>query len=177
MAGGLLVRGLSGKLPHLAWMTLACRSYPCYSPRPEQGHLGCLLSEQTGVKNPWAGSSAAGGEKRRLGIACALIGKPSLLFLDEPTTGLDSFAALTIMNHLSGLAASGHTVIASVHQPRAAVWDMFHKVRDLEDLISGPPRIVFRQLMSWTSRASQRLAWCSLHHGCRRAQGRTATCI
>lgn len=75
------------------------------------------------------GVSTAGGEKRRLGIACALIGKPSLLFLDEPTTGLDSFAALIIMEHLSGLAASGHTILASVHQPRAAIWDMFHKAR------------------------------------------------
>ena len=74
-------------------------------------------------------SSAAGGEKRRLGIACALIGKPSLLFLDEPTTGLDSFAALNIMEHLSGLAASGHTILASVHQPCAAIWDMLHKAR------------------------------------------------
>ena len=43
----------------------------------------------------------AGGEKRRLGIACALIAKPSLLFLDEPTTGLDAFAALNIMDHMA----------------------------------------------------------------------------
>ena len=55
----------------------------------------------------------AGGEKRRLGIACALIAKPSLLFLDEPTTGLDSFAALNIMDHMSCLAALGHTIIAT----------------------------------------------------------------
>ena len=38
----------------------------------------------------------SGGEKRRLSIACALIAKPSVLFLDEPTTGLDSFAALNV---------------------------------------------------------------------------------
>ena len=70
----------------------------------------------------------AGGEKRRLSIACALIARPSLLFLDEPTTGLDSFAALNVMEHLSSLAALGHTVVASIHQPRSAIWDMFHKM-------------------------------------------------
>jgi ATP-binding cassette subfamily G (WHITE) protein 2 len=70
----------------------------------------------------------SGGEKRRLSIACALIASPSIIFMDEPTTGLDSFAALNVMDHMRDLAAMGHTVVASVHQPRAAIWDMFHKV-------------------------------------------------
>lgn len=42
--------------------------------------------------------------------------------------GLDSFAALNVMEHLSQLASLGHVVCASVHQPRTAIWDMFHKV-------------------------------------------------
>ena len=44
-------------------------------------------------------------------------------------TGLDSFAALNVMEHMSSLANLGHTVIASIHQPRSAIWDMFDKVR------------------------------------------------
>ncbi len=76
-----------------------------------------------------AAACCAGGEQRRLTISCSLIAKPSILFLDEPTTGLDAFAALNIMDHMSCLAALGHTIIASVHQPRSAIWDMFHKAR------------------------------------------------
>ena len=75
----------------------------------------------------------SGGEKRRLNIGCALIASPSLLFLDEPTTGLDSFAALNVMEHMRDLAGMGHTVIASIHQPRAAIWEMFHKVTVLSE--------------------------------------------
>lgn len=42
--------------------------------------------------------------------------------------GLDSFAALNVMEHMHDLAALGHTVIASIHQPRSAIWEMFDKV-------------------------------------------------
>ena len=84
----------------------------------------------------------SGGEKRRLTVACSLVARPSLLFLDEPTTGLDSFAALNIMDHMSRLAAGGLTVVATIHQPRAAIWAMFHKVLVLSEgrqLFFGPP--------------------------------------
>lgn len=45
-----------------------------------------------------------------------------------PCPGLDSFAALNVMEHMHELATLGHTVIASIHQPRSAIWDMFDKV-------------------------------------------------
>ena len=44
------------------------------------------------------------------------------------SAGLDSFAALNVMEHMSNLAGLGHTVIASIHQPRSAIWEMFDKV-------------------------------------------------
>ncbi|KAK9791189.1 hypothetical protein WJX73_005888 [Symbiochloris irregularis] len=75
----------------------------------------------------------SGGEQRRLSIACALIATPSIIFLDEPTTGLDSFAALNIMEHMAHLAIQGHAIIATIHQPRAAIWAMFHKVNVLSE--------------------------------------------
>ncbi|KAK9834135.1 hypothetical protein WJX81_001128 [Elliptochloris bilobata] len=76
----------------------------------------------------------SGGEQRRLSIACALVAQPSILFLDEPTTGLDSFAALNIMDHMSCLAALGHTIITTLHQPRTAIWDLLHQARCLSAL-------------------------------------------
>ena len=84
----------------------------------------------------------SGGERRRLTIACSLVALPSILFLDEPTTGLDSFAAYNIMEHMAKLASGGHAVIATIHQPRQSIWDMFHKVLVLSEgyqLYFGPP--------------------------------------
>ena len=43
--------------------------------------------------------------------------------------GLDAFAALNIMDHMSCLTALGHTIIATIHQPRNAIWEMLHKAR------------------------------------------------
>ena len=44
------------------------------------------------------------------------------------SAGLDSFAALNVAEHLALLANMGHTVIASIHQPRPAIFDRFNKV-------------------------------------------------
>lgn len=52
----------------------------------------------------------SGGERKRLSIGCELISSPSLIFLDEPTTGLDSFQAEKVVQTLKQLAKEGHTV-------------------------------------------------------------------
>ncbi|KAA0175925.1 hypothetical protein FNF27_02646 [Cafeteria roenbergensis] len=67
-------------------------------------------------------SGCSGGEKRRLAVAAELLGEPSLLFLDEPTTGLDSNAAMTIIRILRRLAREqNRTIICTIHQPRASI--------------------------------------------------------
>jgi ABC-2 type transport system ATP-binding protein len=53
----------------------------------------------------------SGGMKRRLDIAMSLIGDPPVIFLDEPTTGLDPQARLEVWNTIKGLAAHGTTVL------------------------------------------------------------------
>jgi len=52
----------------------------------------------------------SGGMRRRLDLAASLVGHPSVIFLDEPTTGLDPQSRLTTWRVISGLAASGVTV-------------------------------------------------------------------
>jgi ABC-2 type transport system ATP-binding protein len=57
----------------------------------------------------------SGGQKRRLEIALGIIGDPELVFLDEPTTGLDPEARRKIWKLIQGLNASGCTIVLSSH--------------------------------------------------------------
>ncbi|KAJ1301061.1 hypothetical protein OPQ81_003479 [Rhizoctonia solani] len=70
----------------------------------------------------------SGGERRRLTIALSLISLPSILALDEPTTGLDAFTAYALLQTLSSLARRGRTVVMSVHQPRSDAWELFDRI-------------------------------------------------
>ncbi|KAB2604451.1 ABC transporter G family member 7 [Pyrus ussuriensis x Pyrus communis] len=70
----------------------------------------------------------SGGEKKRLSVACELIASPSVIFADEPTTGLDAFQAEKVMETLRQLAQDGHTVICSIHQPRSSVYSKFDDI-------------------------------------------------
>ncbi|XP_029993350.1 broad substrate specificity ATP-binding cassette transporter ABCG2b [Sphaeramia orbicularis] len=67
----------------------------------------------------------SGGERKRCSIGMELITSPSLLFLDEPTTGLDSNTANCIINLLHRLSRRGKTVIFSIHQPRYSIFRQF----------------------------------------------------
>jgi len=57
----------------------------------------------------------SGGQKQRLAVACALVGAPDLLFLDEPTTGLDPQARLQLWGVIEKFRASGGTVMLTTH--------------------------------------------------------------
>jgi ABC-2 type transport system ATP-binding protein len=61
------------------------------------------------------GIHLSGGEKRRLGIAMSLVGNPDLVFLDEPTTGLDPGARRELWGLIGGLKAAGKTVLLTTH--------------------------------------------------------------
>lgn len=58
-----------------------------------------------------AASTYSGGMRRRLDIAMSLVGRPAVVFLDEPTTGLDPQARLEVWDAVRNLAASGTTVL------------------------------------------------------------------
>ena len=57
----------------------------------------------------------SGGQKQRLAMACALVGDPVLLFLDEPTTGLDPQARRHLWDVVEGLKQAGRTIILTTH--------------------------------------------------------------
>jgi ABC-2 type transport system ATP-binding protein len=57
----------------------------------------------------------SGGQKQRLAVACALVGDPELLFLDEPTTGLDPQSRLQLWKQVSDFRAQGGTVALTTH--------------------------------------------------------------
>jgi ABC-2 type transport system ATP-binding protein len=57
----------------------------------------------------------SGGQKQRLAMACALVGDPELLFLDEPTTGLDPQARRHLWDLVDELKKSGRTIILTTH--------------------------------------------------------------
>jgi ABC-2 type transport system ATP-binding protein len=57
----------------------------------------------------------SGGQKQRLSLGCALVGDPELLFLDEPTTGLDPQSRRQTWEIVEGLKARGRTVLLTTH--------------------------------------------------------------
>ncbi|XP_065829941.1 broad substrate specificity ATP-binding cassette transporter ABCG2-like [Oscarella lobularis] len=67
----------------------------------------------------------SGGERKRTNIGMELITLPSVLFLDEPTTGLDAFTAASVMRLLHQLSRRGRTIVFSIHQPRYAIFKLF----------------------------------------------------
>lgn len=68
----------------------------------------------------------SGGERKRTCIAMELLNRPKLLFLDEPTTGLDSTTAFSVCSALKKLAESGEcTVVCTIHQPQPKIFQLF----------------------------------------------------
>jgi ABC-2 type transport system ATP-binding protein len=58
----------------------------------------------------------SGGQQQRLALACALVGRPELVFLDEPTAGMDAHARLVVWELIDGLRRDGVTVVLTTHQ-------------------------------------------------------------
>lgn len=57
----------------------------------------------------------SGGQQQRLALACALVGRPELVFLDEPTAGMDAQARLVVWELIDGLRRDGVSVVLTTH--------------------------------------------------------------
>ncbi len=80
--------------------------------RPVDDVLGLL--ELDGKRRSWVGK-LSGGQRQRLAVACALVGDPELLFLDEPTTGLDPQSRRQLWGLLQRYRAEGGTILMTTH--------------------------------------------------------------
>ncbi|KAH9741423.1 ABC transporter G family member 15 [Citrus sinensis] len=87
----------------------------------------------------WHLRGISGGEKKRLSIALEILTKPQLLFLDEPSSGLDSASAFFVIQTLRNIARDGRTVISSIHQPSSEVFALFDDLF----LLSGGETVYF----------------------------------
>jgi ABC-type multidrug transport system ATPase subunit len=64
----------------------------------------------------------SGGERKRTSIGVELIIDPKIIFLDEPTTGLDSFNAFEVILLLRKLSRKGNIIIFTIHQPSSEIY-------------------------------------------------------
>ena len=70
---------------------------------------------ELGEKRDARVGNLSGGQKQRLAIACALVGDPEILFLDEPTTGLDPQSRRSLWDLISQFRSSGRTIVLTTH--------------------------------------------------------------
>ena len=96
------------------------------TPLPLLRHLSALYAASRPVEDlaarlgidAFAGTSIrrmSGGQKQRIGLAAALIGRPEVAFLDEPTAGLDPHARLDVWDLIRETAAEGAAVVLTTH--------------------------------------------------------------
>jgi ABC-2 type transport system ATP-binding protein len=90
----------------------------------------------------------SGGQKQRLAVACALVGDPELLFLDEPTTGLDPQSRRQVWGIVNGFKHRGRTVVLTTHYMDEAekLCDRIAVVDHGRVIAEGTPRELIRSL-------------------------------
>lgn len=82
--------------------------------------------------NLYAGK-LSGGEQKRLSIAMELVDDPSILYIDEPTTGLDSSSSVQCIQLLKKLTQEGKTIVCTIHTPSPLLLGMFDHLYALAD--------------------------------------------
>ena len=101
----------------------------------------------------------SGGQRKRLNIGLELLRKPTILFVDEPTSGLSSRDSVNIMDLLKELALNGKMVFVVIHQPSSDIFKMFDTMIILDvggyPVYYGNPEqalVYFKRLVSMVNR-------------------------
>ena len=89
--------------------------------------LGLLAAKDLKVGSP-LDKSISGGQRKRLNIGLELLREPSVLFVDEPTSGLSSRDSENIMELLKELSLKGKMIFVVIHQPSEDIYKMFDKL-------------------------------------------------
>jgi ABC-2 type transport system ATP-binding protein len=87
------------------------RSFYRQGPSPSAVMAMVQLQEKAGARV----GQLSGGQKQRLALACALVGQPELLFLDEPTTGLDPQSRRQLWELIEGFKSDGRSILLTTH--------------------------------------------------------------
>ena len=106
----LQTAALYPKLTVTELLDLFASFYP--RPRPTAELIDAL---ELGERRHARSQVLSGGQRQRLAIALALVGDPEVVFLDEPTTGLDPAARRSLWDLVRGLQAAGRTVLLTTH--------------------------------------------------------------
>ncbi|KAL8527731.1 hypothetical protein ACS0TY_005542 [Phlomoides rotata] len=88
--------------------------------------------ELDGIKDALVGLPGVDGlsteQRKRLTIAVELVANPSIIFMDEPTTGLDARAAAIVMRAVKNVANTGRTIVCTIHQPSIDIFEAFDEL-------------------------------------------------
>lgn len=115
-----------GVLRHVGYMTQAAALYPALSVEENVAFFAAINGADGGVKEALelvqlydrrgsVVSTLSGGMRQRTSLACALVHKPELLLLDEPTVGIDPQLRVQFWEYFRRMAADGTTIIVSSH--------------------------------------------------------------
>lgn len=85
------------------------------------------------IKDSLIGMAGVSGlsteQRKRLTIGVELVANPSVIFMDEPTTGLDARAAAIVMRAVKNVVDTGRTVVCTIHQPSIDIFEAFDEVK------------------------------------------------
>ncbi len=109
----------------------------------------------------------SGGQRKRVNIALELIREPTILFVDEPTSGLSSVDSEVVMNLLKDQTYKGKLVIVNIHQPGSDIYKMFDKIMIIDkggyQVYFGNPSeaiVYFKRIINYANPDEDQCAKC-----------------